>query len=415
MENQHPPYQKRLARLENAIQLKTPDRVPFVPIMHYFPAKYTGLSGKEAFYDFNKWFEANRKTVLDFEPDLYLPPAQSVYPGSSLEILDCKQIQWPTHGVDPHSTYQFVEGEYMKADEYDSFLSDPTDYLLRSYLPRIFGALDPLRTLPDIMPLAIQGYKGSVFSAVFSSPEIAKAFESIYQAGLEAKKFLTMNQQFVKDMKKTGFPLLAATSVYVPFDYIGDMLRGMRGIMLDMYRSPEKLIEAMDRICPILLRAGVSAAKKSDCPRVFIPLHRGSDGFMSSDQFEKFYWPGFKKIVSGLLDEGITPCPFFEGDYTSRLEYLTEFPKGKLLGFFEQTDLFKAKKVIGDTLCMAANMPLDILTTGTKEEIIDATKKFIAELGAHGGFAMSASTVLDDADPERVKIWRDATREYGVY
>ena len=58
-------------------------------------------------------------------------------------------------------------------------------------------------------------------------------------------------------------------------------------------------------------------------------LHRGADGFMSLNQFETFYWPGLKKIILALIDAGLTPFVFFEGDFTSRLEYLTELPKGK--------------------------------------------------------------------------------------
>lgn len=408
-------YHKRLKRLEDAIHLKKPDRVPFLPIMHFYPATYVGMSGEEAFYDYEKWFNANKKTILDFEPDLYLPPAQSVYPGRSLEILDCKQIKWPGHGVSSKSTYQFVEGEYMKAGEYEAFLSDPTDFLLRTYMPRIFGALEPLKMLPDLMPLCIQGYKGSIFCAALANPEIVKAFEALYKAGIESMKYLAMNQQFVKEMKELGFPLLAATSVYAPFDYIGDMLRGMKGLMLDLFRQPENLLEAMDRILPILLKASVATAKKSGCPRVFIPLHRGSDGFLSLEHFERFYWPGIKKIIFGLIEEGLTPCPFFEGDYTSRLEYLKELPKGKILAFFDSTDLFKAKEAIGDTLCIAANMPLSLLSSGTPGEVRDYTKKFIDELGGDGGFVMSANTVLDDADPELVRVWSNFTREYGAY
>lgn len=108
-------------------------------------------------------------------------------------------------------------------------------------------------------------------------------------------------------------------------------------------------------------------------------------------------------------------CPFFEGDYTSRLEYLKELPKQKILGFFDRTDLFAARKILGDTICFAANMPIALLKTGTKKQIQDTTKKFIDELGQDGGLVMSASTVLDDADPERVKVWAQTLQEYGTF
>ena len=63
----------------------------------------------------------------------------------------------------------------------------------------------------------------------------------------------------------------------------------------------------------------------------FIPLHRGSDGFMSLKQFEKFYWPQLKEMIERLVDAGITPSVYYEGVWDQRLEYLAELPKGKTL------------------------------------------------------------------------------------
>ncbi len=411
-------HKERLKRCEDAIQLKVPDRVPFYPMTHYFAAKYVGLTGEEAFYDSKKWFAANKKMNLELEPDFYFGPLHGLYPGAALETLGCKQIKWPGHGVpnDVGYGYQFVEGEYLKADEYDEFLDDPTDFLIRKYMPRIFGSLEPLQMLPPMKDLFLQGYKGSLTSAVFANPEIAKAFESLYKAGVEAIKFVAGAAEFQNEMKELGFPLGFGTGIYVPFDHISDMLRGMRGVMLDMYRQPDKLLEAMDRIYyPTLFQAGVARAKNSGSPRVFIPLHRGSDGFMSLKQFETFYWPGFKKLVLELIDEGLTPCPFFEGVYDKRLEYLAEFPKGKIVAFFDSTDIFKAKEIIGDTMCIAGNMPLSLLKTGTPEQVKEYSKKLIDVVGKGGGFIMCASTVLDDAEPELVRVWADFTKEYGVY
>ena len=59
--------------------------------------------------------------------DLYVSPI-SVFSGKPLERLDYKLYQWPGHGVTDSSTYQCVEGEYMKEDEYQALIDDPSDY-----------------------------------------------------------------------------------------------------------------------------------------------------------------------------------------------------------------------------------------------------------------------------------------------
>ena len=82
---------------------------------------------------------------------------------------------------------------------------------------------------------------------------------------------------------------------------------------------------------------------------------------------------------------------------------------------YKRQDLARAKKVIGDTMCIAGNMPIALLHVGTKEEIRDYTRNLIEVAGKDGGYIMSCGGVMDEADPERVKVWRDATREFGKY
>ena len=136
---------------------------------------------------------------------------------------------------------------------------------------------------------------------------------------------------------------------------------------------------------------------------------------MSLKQFETFYWPGLKKLLLTFIDEGLTPCPFLEGDYTSRLEYFSDLPRGKMLLFLDATDIFKAKDILGQTACFAGNVPLSLLQTGTPEQIKEYTKKLIDVVGKGGGLIMSSRGALDDANPKLVKTWAVFTREYGVY
>jgi len=142
-------YKERAKRVEDAIQLKVPDRVPVVISLSFFPAKYTGVTCEDAFYNPAKWREAVKKTLVDFAPDIGSPGGASS--GGALEALDFKQMLWPGHGVSPHHTFQFVEGEYMKADEYDTLLQDPSGYILHTHLPRVCGNLASLQHLPPLI------------------------------------------------------------------------------------------------------------------------------------------------------------------------------------------------------------------------------------------------------------------------
>jgi len=407
-------FKERTKRVEDAIQLRVPDRVPFLPAFSFFPAKYAGIGFEEAMYDYDKLAEISRKAIIDFEADMYMNPFSQVALGPLMELFDYKQVKWPGHGVSSNSTYQFVEEEYMKADEYDAFLFDPSDYILRTYLPRVCGALEPLKRLP---PIAGQYYFRMLFGAVvLSEPDITSAIETLLKGGAEANRVRSKMLAFVKEMEGLGFPSQFGAVAYAPFDCIGDFFRGTRGVMLDMYRNPDKLIAATEKVLSVLAGSVTAAAKSSGVPRVFMPLHKGARGFMSIEQFKTFYWPTLQKLMLIMIEGGVTPCPLFEADYTDRLEIIRDIPEGKAIYWFENTDIFRAKEVLGDCICLRGNVPAPLLCTGSPQQVRDYCKKLIDVVGRGGGFIMDGGIgIPDEAKPENVKAMSDFTREYGVY
>ena len=391
--------------------MNVPDRVPFLGAFAAVSFKYTGITAAEAYFDTEKWCSAVKKTVLDFEPDMY---RATITPGDALETLEARQYKLPGRGVPVDSTHQFVEGEYMKADEYDSLLDNPEDYVFRTYIPRVYVALEAFTQLPPLMSLL----SGISSTAEFAVPEVAAAFDTFFKAGREVARTGAFADAFEKEMARMGFPSVGRGSTSAPFDRVSDFLRGMRGSMLDMYRQPDKLfrlLQAEERMLLQQIERVVSNVRKGGNPRLFMPLHRGADGFMSSKQFETFYWPGLKKVILALVDGGLTPFVFFEGGYNQRLEYLRELPKGKVVAWFDKTDMFKAKEVLGDRVCLMGNVPSSLLSVGTPQEVKDYSKKLIDIVGDGGGFIMSGGTAIANVKPELVKLWIDYTREYGVY
>ncbi len=410
-----PGFEIRTQRINDAIQLKKPDRVPIFPWFHLFPARYVGMTYEEAFYDLEGWLASNEKTILDYEPDLYTQPGAPIAAaGAAHEALGNRQIKWPGHGVGPNRSFQFVEGEYMKAEEYDEFLNDPSDWTLRKYLPRIYGALEGLGQLPPIMSL-LAGYAGAGIVGVLAIPPIAASLNALNEAAQVSAQWSMAYAQFEQKMNGLGFPAFAAAVALAPYDLISDMLRGMRGAMLDMYRCPDKLLAAMEKILPIQIGGAIGQARMSGNPRIFIPLHRGADGFMSNEQFETFYWPTLKALILALIDADLIPCPFFEGGYDQRLDYLQELPPGRVMGLFDRSDLVKVKEALGGKMCIVGGMPVSLLQAGTPDQVREHTRDVIETIGQDGGFIMSSSSVLDEADPELVRAWVEATREYGVY
>jgi uroporphyrinogen-III decarboxylase len=402
-------YAERKKRVWDAIALKVPDRVPiFLPIS-VFGAKYGGITLKEAFENATKWYDINEKLLLEYQPDFFLGPL-----GFDMEtnaIVGNKLMRWPRHGVDENTTFQFVEGEHVKAEEYDAFLDNPGEFILRTYLPRVYSGLEGLRYMPSLMSLFTS--MGMFF--FIAMPPVAEALENLTKAAKRGSQFMVSTAVFTSRMQPHGFPSLVGFGSQAPFDIISDYFRGLKGATLDMYRCPDKLLAAQQKFLPYLINSSIAMGRMMPGTISFMALHRGSDGFMSLKQFEIFYWPGLKAILLAMTDAGLTPFVFWEGSWDQRLEYLHELPKGKVVGWFDRTNLFKAKEVIGDTMCICGDMPLSLLQTGTPEQVKAYAKKLIDVVGRGGGFIMGSNIVLDNANPKLVKVWVDFTREYGVY
>jgi hypothetical protein len=409
-------YKERVTRIKDAIQLKKlPDRVPVFPLIGNFPANYVGLTVRDMMYDYEKLAMAFKKYVLDFAPDAHAG-AVGPGPGRLFDILDYKLYAWPGHGVSPNHSYQCIEGEYMKANEYDALIQDPSNFFMSVYLPRVFGALEPLKMLgPLTNILEMYGGFTGVSFIPYGIPDVQAAYKAIMEAGNEAMKWIGFVGAWDKEMAAAGFPNFFGGGTKAPFDTIGDTLRGTKGMMMDLYRQPDKLLKALEVMLPLMIKMGASAAKMNGNPIVFIPLHKGADGFLSDEQFKTFYWPTLRKLIIGLVDEGCVPFPWAEGGYNSRLKVIRDVPKGKVVWGFDTTDMAKAKEILGDVACVGGNMPISLLNIGTPQEVKDYARKLIDTAGKGGGYIMINGAVIEDSKPENVKAMVDFTKEYGRY
>jgi uroporphyrinogen-III decarboxylase len=406
-------YKARVTRIIKAIKLEEPDRVPVHLPASLFPAYYAGVTLHKVMYDYEELRRAWKKFLHEFDMDMYLGPSL-VFPGRVLEALDYKLYKWPGYGLPPDTTtYQYVEGEYMKADEYDAFIRDPSDFLMRTYLPRIAGLLEPFQKFSRLTPMV--GIPLG-FITPYSTPDVQAALQTLMDVSRETAEWMAVVADVDREALSLGFPSLFGGGAFAPFDAVGDMLRGTQGIFIDMYRQPEKLMEAMEKIIPITIDEAIAAANASGVPIAGMALHKGTGGFMSNKQYETFYWAPMKKVMMGMINEGLVPMPFAEGNYQPRLEIISDLPKGSAVWWFEQMDMARAKEVLGDTACIAGNVPASVLLTGTPQEVKEYCRKLIEVVGKGGGFILTGgSDIMSKGNPDNLRAMMEAAKEYGTY
>jgi len=245
-------------------------------------------------------------------------------------------------------------------------------------------------------------------------PEVEEALRCAAEAGAELGRWFASLGLYAQEIKAKGFPQAYAAFSWPPFDIVGDTLRGTRGIMTDMIRRPDKLLAAVEKATQLCIEYGAPAAG-ADVPFCWIWMHKGSEGFMSGEQYRTFYWPFLRRAIEGLVARGVIPVVYCEGDDTSRLECFAEVPPGKVVFHFATMDMAKAKSVLRGIACISGNVPNRLMLTGSPDEVREHCRKLIDVCGDGGGYVMDTSALLDEARPENVRMMFDFTREYGVY
>jgi hypothetical protein len=405
-------FEERKRRLRDVIAVSEPDRVPISPKMGAYYGQAYGVSVYESMKDIRNLEPAIIQFAKDFQPDFVRLPA--IYPMDPLEQLQSTFIKWPgpTCQLPLNSSFQVLDGTYLLDDEFDDFIFDPTHFILTRILPRKNKALKGFEKLYFRNPVE-QGLL--VDLATLGQPDVKDSLLCAIRAGELAGSWLQGLSQISTVVVDMGFPLGPTMSQSCPFDMFADNLRGLVTTVMDIRERPEKLEAALEVMTRICVERTLRGAKARKVEFILIPLHAGGDEFMSRTDYEKFYWKGLKTMLSAIIQEGIIPFVFCEGKYNSRLEIISDVPKGKVIYLFESVDIARAKKTVGQVACLCGNLSATTLVAGTRQQTIDECKRLIDTCADGGGFIMDCSAVLDNAKRENLEAMFETTFTYGRY
>jgi hypothetical protein len=145
-------YRRLAQRWLDVVALKEPDEVPCLMMADGIILKNAGNKPVDAFYHSEKVVNATFKFHEDYDLSyLSMGPPMS---GKALDLLGYKLIRWPgstlASGLPEEMQFQYVEDEYMRADEYDQVIANPEGYMLRTYMPRVCDGLKGLEMMPSL-------------------------------------------------------------------------------------------------------------------------------------------------------------------------------------------------------------------------------------------------------------------------
>jgi len=390
-------YAQRLKRYVTAMRNEKPDMIPIRPFVAEFTAKYAGYTCQEVTHDFEKAFIAARKCAADFDWDAVVANMVYVWTGLT-QAIGLKYYAVPGIDISPDTGFQYLEppedGAFMKPDEYDQLIEDPTGFLFNVWLPRVSSDVSAM-----------------------GQPTSYRNNLSFLKGGMAMLSYFNgFGKQIELLRTESGTVSAIAGILKAPFDIIADKLRGYLGLLTDLFERPAKVLAACEAMMPHLLHVALSGADPDKNVPIGFWMHRGCVPFVSHEHFNKFYWPTLKPIIEELWARGHQVLFYAEGNWNAHLKSFAELPEKSIVYHVDQADIFEVHKALGDKFCVSGGIPNFLLSYGTPQEVRDYCKKVIDGVARDGGYIMDASAIMqDDTKVENVRAMTELTREYGVY
>ncbi|MHC4911955.1 MAG: uroporphyrinogen decarboxylase family protein [Planctomycetota bacterium] len=390
-------YTERLKRYVTAMRNEKPDKIPIRPFVAEFTAKYAGYTCQEVTHDFEKAFDAARKCAADFDWDAVVANMVYVWTGLT-QAIGMKYYAIPGIDLSQDTPFQYREpsedNAFMKPDEYDQLIEDPTGFLFNVWLPRVSA---------DVRPIG--------------EPTSFRSNLSFLKGGMAMMNyFAAFGTQNALLRSESGTVSAISGILKAPFDILADKLRGYIGLTMDLFQRPDKVLAACEALMPHLTHIALSSADPDKNVPIGFWMHRGCVPFISHEHFNKLYWPTLKPIIEEIWSHGHQVLFYAEGDWNTHLKSFTELPDQAIVYHIDKANIFEAHKAIGHKFCISGGIPNYLLGFGTPDEVRDYCRKVIDGVAKDGGYIMDASAIIqDDAKIENIKAMTDFTREYGVY
>ena len=357
--------------IEDVYNGKIPKRVPICSSMSIeFAIQYAGKDLGEIQWNTTALEEVFEKVAENFFTDTN-PAGISLRNPLHYKLLGARNFIMSSSGFMQHPE---VHG--LEADEYDEFIASPYDCIMEKVLPRIYTELD---TTPAKRAVVM-----------------AKAFKAYYdelQTGLATVRRIN---------DKYGYSPIGGIGVLTeaPFDFVADQLRGFKGMTGDIRRYPDKVEAACEAVLPLMIKKGIPPYPPGPYGNSFIPLHMAP--YIRPKDFERFYWPTFKKQVDALAAMGYPSLLFVEHDWMRYVDYLYELPENTRM-WFEYGDPKLVKEKLGKKHIITGFYPITMLKTGTKQQCIDKAKELIDILAPGGRYLFGFDKTIITADSVNIE------------
>jgi hypothetical protein len=354
-------YKQRLERILKSVALEKPDRTPVVLEYSGFAA-YATRTPMAAFL---KSPRTNIDTMIKaFE---LVGDGDAINYGAFWPYALCNdfmaKVRVPGVDLPENEMWQVVETELMNRADYDRIVSYGwVDYFHKMMRERILNDVPPEYLPPQRRPVNVRA-----------------------------------------EWQSIGVPVLSGGDITTPIELLCGA-RSLPEFMIDLVEIPHKVDAAMTAILPHLASKIIRRAKSLGYPLVWVGGWRAAPCLLSPAMWRRFVWPYFRKLVVEVVDAGLIALLHLDSDWTRELAMFKELPQGKcIMALDGETDIFKAKEILGDHMCIMGDVPASMLFLKEPEDIYAYCTRLIRRLGPQGFILQSGCDIPANAKLENVQ------------
>ena len=140
---------------------------------------------------------------------------------------------------------------------------------------------------------------------------------------------------------------------------------------------------------------------------------------MSPKHFRKLFYPGLCRVMGGFKELGLYVIKHTDGNLRTIIDMIVDSGIDCLDPIDPQAgmDLAEVKAQYGQRIALKGNVDCaQLMTFGTPDQVVEATRQALREGAPGGGFILSSSNSIHSAvKPENYLAMLNTWQEYGRY